>query len=169
MGIQYQQGPKQMSKLTLIHEGHSHLTGFQYFWLMDVKGFDPSTHCLKCLVGTRIDAVKHSFPTNKPLTLAPLAPGRIYYLCGVSENYAWANNFHLAFVDGDWDVEAHMWNGAKVLLEGIRPIHFDGKAAKRDYPNAGKKFLTCRNFQFAAQHFPVEQDLFQGSHGPVTM
>lgn len=154
-----------MSSLTVEQPGKQFLTGFQYFWMMDVRGFNPATHCMSCLVGDRVEAVKHKFPIGKTLQLHTLEPGHIYYLCGVSDNYLWQNNFHVTFTDGKWDIEAEMYNGAKVILRGVQPVHFDGEAAKRDYPHLGKKFLTCRNFQFGAEHFPVADKMFGDTGG----
>lgn len=141
-------------KIELIQGGGEHLLGFNYLWLKDVNGFNPTVHCAQCLVGEYSKLAHKKFPVGKEVELPDLEEGHTYYLCGVSSPYKWERNLHLAFIKGDWEVTLPLYTGASFKLHGVEAVPFNDRVAKRDYPTKGKEFLTCRNFQFGAALFP---------------
>jgi hypothetical protein len=126
---------------------------FSYFWGKWVVGFDDSQHCAKCLVGSYEKMINKELEGGDQLDL-PCSQGAILYLCGVSRPYRYQNNFHLVLeaCEGE-SVRKRLYNGMEFEVQGAKALSFDGAAAKRLFPAKGKSFLTCRNFQFAAQHF----------------
>ena len=89
------------------------------------------------------------------MATTPVNPaGTVLYLCGVASPYRWERNAHLAvIVAPGHDASVQLWNGDTVKITGARQIVFDDNAAKDRYPEKGREFLTCRNFQFGAQYF----------------
>lgn len=136
-----------------IHSKSERLTGFRYFWLKTVRGFNASTHCARCLIGDYNADVKADMKTGVEIKL-DYPEGVILYLCGVSVPYRWVNNLHIAMrakPGVSFFVEAY--NGDRVTIDGAELITFDDRAARELYPERGKQFLTCRNFQFGAHLF----------------
>lgn len=129
------------------------IQGFKYFWMKRVRGFDPSNHCAKCLVGDYVEQVKILTPVNTRVEIAAM-PGEVFYLCGVSHPYKWANNLHLAVESSvGFSAQVRTYAGDLITITDARPIKFDDSEAKRRFPGLSKAFLTCRNFQFGAHRF----------------
>ena len=145
-------------KITLNQKTGHKLLGFRFMWMKAVAAFDDNEHCAKCLVGSWSKQMSPNFPVGVTIELTDLKPGETYYLCGVCEDFTWSKNFHLAFKAGPWEVTMPLYTGASFHVEGIEVISFDDQAAVRDYSNLGHKFTTCRNFQFAAQHYPKKEN-----------
>lgn len=140
-----------MPTLTIISKSER-LTGFRYFWLKTVRGFNPSTHCARCLVGEYDAKVKADMPTGE--IEIDYREGTILYLCGVSAPYRWINNLHLPMqVSKGVSFFVDAYNGDRIVVHGARFMPFDDRAARQLFPDRGKQFLTCRNFQFGAHHF----------------
>jgi hypothetical protein len=140
-------------RLTIEDPNAEKLQGFRYWWLKKVTGFSPSTHCASCLRGTYLPNLGATFPANTPYD-ALIHPEAVLYLCGVATPYRHERNFHLAMrrrVGGI--VERTLYTGQRLIVEDVEEIPFNDEAARRLFPERGEKFLTCRNFQFAAQHF----------------
>lgn len=140
-------------KIRLNQDDNGPLKGFLYMWLKKVHGFDPSIHCAQCLKGSYFKEMNKHFQSGVDIELPDLAPGEIYYLCGVATPYKWARNFHLAFKAGNYEINGPLYTGAEFVVDDAEIITFDDKAARELYPDKGPKFLTCRNFQFGAHHF----------------
>jgi hypothetical protein len=138
-----------------IHSELPRLSGFRYFWLKSVRGFNPAAHCARCLVGNYDPRIKADMQTNEAIEIDHLE-GMILYLCGVSTPYRWANNLHLPMrVKSGISFFADTYNGDRIAIEGAELLTFDDRAARRLFPDRGSHFLTCRNFQFGAHHFRV--------------
>jgi hypothetical protein len=76
-------------------------------------------------------------------------PAKIYYLCGVSKPYKWANNFHLAFEYCLGEKVVVNRNGIIIVIENARELPI------RVVPQSitdKKEFTTCRNWQFAVEY-----------------
>ena len=130
------------------------LSGFKFFWMKRVTGFRSEVHCARCLTGGYVREVGLSMPTNLDV-LIPAAPGDVFYLCGVSTPYRHGNNLHLAMVCSPGDqAEVTAYTGEVVTIRDAKALPFDDKAARSRFPGRGADFLTCRNFQFGAHHFP---------------
>lgn len=141
-----------MPTLTIISK-NDHLTGFRYFWLKTVRSFNPSTHCARCLVGDYNADVKNDMKTGVEISLE-YVEGTLLYLCGVSTPYRWINNLHLPMQVSDGaSFFFDAYNGDRIVVKGARFMPFDDRAARQLFPDRGKHFLTCRNFQFGAHHF----------------
>lgn len=131
------------------------IKGLRYLWMKRVTGFNPKVHCAQCLKGHYVAVVGREMATNRTLKFQAW-PGDIFYLCGVSSPYKWENNFHLAFKATDsMDDRCHVFShtGDKFEIEGAIELPFDDTEARERFPNLSEPFLTCRNFQFAAQYF----------------
>lgn len=60
------------------------VTGFKYFWLKYVRGFDPTVHCAKCLLGDYSQKVNLFMPVNTEIELNEFSDYKCLYLCGVT-------------------------------------------------------------------------------------
>ena len=78
--------------------------------------------------------------------------GMLLYFCGVSSPYRLENNLHLAgrVTPGAASTVVDSYNGDKLIVTGLEAIAINAEPAAELYPNLGKEFLTCRNFQFGA-------------------
>lgn len=127
-------------------------TNYKYFWAKWVTGFDPRDHCAKCLVGEWERRINPNIISPARVELDH-RPGEILYICGVAEPYNWWKNFHLVVLTGSGVATRRMSNGMVVTVQGGTEIPFGPEAAKELYPRKGRKFLSCRNFQFGASKF----------------
>lgn len=119
---------------------------FKYLWLKKVNGVDLSVHCARCLLGEYDNRVNARTKSLKNIELL----GDVYYLCGVSAPYIWANNFHLAFRLANGEKFTAERNGVKISVENAEIIDFSENDIDMTLPQAKKKeFYTCRNWQFA--------------------
>lgn len=136
-------------QITIKGDGDT-LSGFRYFWMKNVRAFDDSKHCARCLVGSYSKAVSNRMKLNDPVTEDyPL--GEIVYICGVSQPFNWENNFHMALkVTAGATAELPMFNGQTVIVEDAELIPFDSSVSDELYAGKSAAFLTCRNFQFGA-------------------
>lgn len=132
---------------------NSEIKGFRYLWLKQVTGFNPKVHCARCLNGEYSKDFSPRMPVNSVLSL-DYQENDVLYFCGVSIPYKWENNLHLAgIVSNGEQSEVIAYNGDILTINGLKKIDFDDAVAKAKYPNLGREYLTCRNFQFAAQVF----------------
>lgn len=137
-----------------ISSPHANLTGFRYFWMKSVTGFDPSVHCARCLRGNYEKVIGSKMPTNQRLDLGGYTEGAVLYLCGVSAPYRWASNAHLAVkVKKGAVATVTLYTGDVVQMFDCIALPFDDKVARERFPERSIAFLSCRNFQFAAQYF----------------
>lgn len=126
---------------------------FLYFWGYIVRGFDPRFHCQKCFIGRKIRGVS---PRMKPGEVIDVRVREmeLVYLCGVCHSYALEFNFHMP---GRAVAGAHATRvtpgGVVVEAHNFEPLTIDPEPARLHFPSRSRKFLTCRNFQFAVQHF----------------
>lgn len=136
------------------------LRGFRYFWAKKVRGFSRGSHCARCLIGPYEKSVANDMFTGEWIELEQTyEDGAILYICGVSSPYRHELNAHLALrIDRSaQDPIFHPIHGGQTIsFRGATKIEFDGQAAAKLFPDRGQSFLTCRNFQFAAQHFAAE-------------
>lgn len=128
---------------------------WMYFWGKYIKGIDLENHCSKALLG------HYSRYINKEITSLENAEldddSNIFYICGVTKPYRWADNFHLALQYKEGSNLVIDRNGVYLEIENAieLPIVFDKE--KCTHHNKDKKvFNTCRNWQFAYLY----QDLF---------
>ena len=129
----------------------TNLFGFMYFWGKHIKGFDNTKHCARCLKGGYDKVISKDMALNEPFDIQFHA--QAFYLCGVAKPYCWDNNFHLALVPGDETIIKKTYNGIIVLVEGVKEFKFSGVNAVVKYPEYGKEYITCRNFQFGVSFF----------------
>ena len=94
-------------------------------------------------------------PVNQDVELSGYRDGDLLYFCGVAQPYKWANNAHLAGRVTDGEVSSiPLLTGDTLIVKGLKAIAIDAAPARTRFPNFGASYLTCRNFQFAAQMFP---------------
>jgi hypothetical protein len=126
---------------------------FRHFWCVVVRGFDSSKHCLPCLLGSRVKAVKPSMVEDGNRILSVTCkPTEFVYICGVSYSFEHAKNFHLVASPTEGETAtAKTFRGVGVEIRGASRIQIDAQPAKNLYPHLDSSYLTCRNFQFGAQ------------------
>lgn len=140
------------------HSERPAVTGWRHLWAKHVTGFVPSRHCAGCLKGSYEERFGRDMRVNDMIWL-DRSPGDIIYFCGVSTPYDWANNLHLAVrVTGKTQDLARLetYTGDELTVVGAAAIPFDNTTARLRYPDRGREFLTCRNFQFAASQFAAQ-------------
>ena len=94
------------------------VTGFRYFWLKYIRGFDPTVHCAKCLIGDYSQKVSLNMPVNTEIELNEFTDFKCLYLCGV---IGYRNNLHIPFVPSDNEndiITAETYRGDKVIITG---------------------------------------------------
>jgi hypothetical protein len=122
---------------------------FRYLWLKYVVGVNLGQHCAKSLRGNysvRVD------PRGSEI-IAPLDEfaADVFYLCGVSVPYDWANNFHLAFERADGETFTVERNGLTVEVTNGREIPIRSDYTSTPHSRLAA-FNTCRNWLFANQN-----------------
>ncbi len=130
------------------------LRGWRHLWCKKVVGFDTANHCARCLIGTWENRFGLKAPINETVRLTGYKDGDLLYFCGVAAPWNWANNAHLAgrvTKGASSSIELH--TGDRLTVEGLQQIAIDPEPAKLRFPDRDRSFLTCRNFQFAAQMF----------------
>jgi hypothetical protein len=95
---------------------------------------------------------------NKKQGLGPFKPGQLVYFCGVATPWSWRSNAHLAgeVCQGE-SATIELWTGDRLDVEGLKQIAISDQRAYLLFPDHGRDFLTCRNFQFGAQMFGTER------------
>lgn len=137
----------------MVRSVHSRVTGWRFLWMKRVKGFRSDFHCARCLEGSFVKGLGTSLATNVPHAVAA-DDGDLFYLCGVSAPYVWANNLHMALcAKAGSVVTVAAYNGEVFTVEHAELVPFDDVAARRRFAGRGSEFLTCRNFQFGAHFF----------------
>lgn len=122
---------------------------YRIIWLRYVDGINLNEHCMKSLLGhndPRVLFRAAALPRNMELE-----PCRFYYLCGVDENWRYANNLHVAFtpaesqeiVIDDEFVSLKIKNARRI---NIVPDYIDWTLPQ----SADKHYNTCRNWWFAS-------------------
>ena len=98
------------------------VTGFRYFWLKYIRGFDPTVHCAKCLIGDYSQKVSLKMPVNTEIELNEFSDFKCLYLCGV---IGYQNNLHVPFVPSDNEndiITAETYRGDKVIITGAKRL-----------------------------------------------
>lgn len=122
---------------------------FKYLWLKYVNGVNLSEHCAKCLLGSYSKKVSAQLKKESNISLNEY-PAAVYYLCGVSSPYKWANNFHLAFKEEEGSTITLSKNGIDIVIENAAEIKFSSDDIdKSDLHINNAAYATCRNWQFA--------------------
>ena len=151
--------------LLLIRGVNERLSGYKYFWMKSVVGFDPANHCAKCLKGAWMSGVTPRMIINRPIELKPWNSSVVGYLCGVAEGHEWAKNLHLPFERTPGNVERMtLVGGEKLTLVNGRRLEIP--ALPRGWAGLGSRFTTCRNFQFAVSHFGINEQTVRAVHSP---
>lgn len=124
---------------------------WRYLWAKHVTGFDSAHHCAKCLRGHYETRFGLTAPLGARIALTGYKHGDLIYFCGVSKPYVWEHNLHLAVrVQTGGVAGVVAVNGDRIHIDGAVPVRFDDRAALAAFPDKGKDFLTCRNFQAGA-------------------
>lgn len=137
------------------------VTGFKYFWMKYVNGFDASVHCARCLLGHYSQKVGLQMPVNTEITIDEFDDYKCIYLCGV---IGYVNNLHVAFVSSDNEediITAETYLGDKVIITGAKRLPIP--PLPNGYNGLPLAYTSCRNYQFGVSFFEPEQsqtDLF---------
>lgn len=157
-------GNKQCS-LT-IHSDKEFLEGAFCLWIKSVASFNDKDHCIKSFNGKYFHLkpnFKDKFKANHKYTFTPDMPTLLnqvlvnnevlHYLCIVATPYNWRENLHIGFIYSEGEKIEKTFKGQKIVLENAKQLYFDDSVAVEKYSHLGKKFTTCRNFQFGAYYF----------------
>ena len=135
-------------------KGGAATSRFTYLWAKHVQGFNPKHHCAACLRGPWEKTIQRGMKDGEyPIHLL----GPYFYICGVAPDYRYVDNFHLAVRPAEGRIAvADTFCGTRFTIYGAEqipitplPDGFDGR---------GRKYTTCRNFQFAVQQFGLPKD-----------
>lgn len=119
---------------------------FKYLWLKSVKGVDISQHCARCLIGDYDSRINNRTKNTAGIKLY----AEIYYLCGVTQPFVYAENFHLAFKKATGKTLKIERNGIEIVIENAEEITFSQSDIDLTLPFSNKReYYTCRNWQFA--------------------
>jgi len=121
---------------------------YRYLWLKRVRGFDPSRHCARCLIGDYDRAIRFgskyvpgfSFTAEIPPDAAPFV-----YLCGVTSR--WADNLHVAILPAAGAAFEYEDANIRVAVVGAERLAIP--MVDLPLPEA---FATCRNYQFGRRY-----------------
>lgn len=149
---------------------------YAYLWLKEVHGTDLTHHCARALLGRFHNELRDKYdpwrdglvPYNPFPMEFRLAPAKAYYVCGVTEDFIWSRNAHLAFVpDESEGWRSHTNQGITVRTLGLSRVTFGESDIDPKDPNRGRReYRTCRNWQFAhwlAARSPKQVSLFEES------
>lgn len=132
-------------------------TEYRHLWAMIIRGFDSSKHCLPCFIGTRIPWVRPNMvePGQRDAVFdLEIAAGELFYICGVSHSFKHSQNLHIAGVVREGEISSEMTaNRRKIEVRGLSRMLIDPEPARRLFPDRGREYLACRNFQFGCQVF----------------
>ena len=132
------------------------VTGFRYFWLKYIRGFDPTVHCAKCLIGDYSQKVSLNMPVNTEIELNEFSDFKCLYLCGV---IGYRNNLHIPFVPSDNEndiITTETYRGDKVIITGARRLPIP--PLEKGYTSLSQAFTSCRNYQFGVSYLLPMQD-----------
>lgn len=122
---------------------------YKFLWLKLVRDYDLNNHCTKCLIGKFDRRIwgGHLIIPNRTLELGE---SRLYYLCGVCDDWVWAHNLHVAFAPA-FGQEINIDDEFCALkIENARRIKITNEYIDWHLPQAkDPKFNTCRNWWFA--------------------
>lgn len=119
---------------------------YMYIWLKKVEGVDLDKHCARCLLGEYDNRISKSTLEEHDLELQD----GIYYLCGVTYPYKWADNFHLAFRNKKGSNISYEYQGIRVEIKDAERLPIDARYINQSNKHTGQKaYSTCRNWQFA--------------------
>lgn len=137
-------------KLTVTAPDPRATKDFRFLWGKFVRGFDPSVHCARCLIGSYSQVVRVGIAPGEHQLDLPAAPFDYFYLCGVTPK--WSTNLHLAVrpkAGAQARVTAH--NGVEFLIEDAEAIEI--VPLPIGHLGRGPQFTTCRNWQFGLQQY----------------
>lgn len=126
------------------------VTGFRYFWLKYIRGFDPTVHCAKCLIGDYSQKVNLNMPVNTEIELNEFVDFKCLYLCGV---IGYQNNLHVPFVPSDNEndiITVETYRGDKVIIAGAKRLPIP--PLEKGYNGLSQAFTSCRNYQFGVSY-----------------
>ena len=62
---------------------------FRYFWIKYVRGFDPSRHCARCLIGEYSSLLAYRKHTDLVRAVLDEHAAPLVYICGVTAKWEW--------------------------------------------------------------------------------
>ncbi len=151
MRLQIRANKSRVARLFAEIDPPENLTGYRYFWLKYLRGFDHTQHCARCLIGDWSRVVKPTMRLNEIYSLNESSAFSCLYLCGVA-NTGYADNFHIPFIEAPGEtIKVQTFNDLLVVIENGRQLPI---TPLPDYwGNLPKSFTTCRNYQFALRYF----------------
>ncbi len=129
------------------------LTGYLFFWVKAVTGFEHHNHCAKCLKGPFLKTSHQWAPplhVRREFELPRSA--KALYICGVSQK-GYAFNLH-APCQPDATAErivVPMVDDQRLVIEGARLMAIPPLPC--GWKGLGREFTTCRNYQFGCAYF----------------
>ena len=121
---------------------------FRYFWIKYVRGFDPSRHCARCLIGEYSSLLAYRKHTDLVRAVLDEHAAPLVYICGVTAKWEW--NVHVAGRLEPGELTEYADERVGLQLENFRRIEIRPDLG----PPAPKTFTTCRNWQFGWTAFP---------------
>lgn len=148
--------------LTISHlsADHVHVTGFNQLWARYVTGFNPATHCQRCLRGQSSARVsKASMPLGVPLVFDERASFNQLYICGLAAGpkpMRRARNLHLPLIEcAGSEVVVETYNGYRFAVQGAKRLAIP--EASPDLAHLGVDHYRCCNFRFGVEYYGYTQ------------
>lgn len=122
------------------------VSGFSHLWAKYVMGFDPTVHCMNCLIGHRSTLITRTMPSaGARMEMTETRRFDFLYICGVTRS--WSTNFHLVLrLKLGARAEARSYNGITFAAQDAEAIDIPWLAD--GYCALPAAFTTCRNYQF---------------------
>jgi hypothetical protein len=115
---------------------------FRFVWIKYVRGFDPTQHCAKCLVGENSKALKYGEIKDLKRVTLNEHHSPFIYICGVTEWYEW--NLHIAGYWRDGELTQFEDDRVSVRIDNFHRVEISAVGN----PPAPKEFALCRCWQF---------------------
>ena len=125
----------------------------EFFWVRKIRGVDISQCCAKCFIGESDTRMYHATtngqtPRSVEMEVKPGAQYVAYYLCGLSKNYFYQNNTHVAFVYAPGEMLRVETSQIELTISNARQVDFQ-KYVPKPEGVYNQRQRTCRNWIFA--------------------
>ena len=129
---------------------------YRFFWIKYVKSVNLEEHCQPCLkgptsklLGTRDIGGATTSVIKADLMLNESA-AEFIYICGVTEPYNWASNFHMALRVQAGESCRKTWPGIDIELESAVELEISDAHMDQEFHRFVERlYRTCRNAHFA--------------------
>jgi hypothetical protein len=127
---------------------------FRHFWAKLVTGAKLEHHCARGLIGKYVQSIRpHMKITDGEKVCRIEGEFDFLYVCGVSSKKPYYHtNFHAVGRPKEGvSFQVETFNGVQVTFDGFEMVEI--REVGEAWQHLSKAFTTCRNFQFAVEHY----------------